>query len=187
MNIIKNIEVVSKTLPQTTNYRILNLLINNASWQLAYDNDPLSHKTFTEINGKKDLGFFYKTFDFYNNINISTELNTYANTIFDILQDSCRSYKLIKPTRYIWNYYNKGSQGTWHIDNERDPNGDYITAIYSLNSSDGCLEIESEAGIKVFKSNSGQAVIFHSGLKHRGGGPTKSTGRFNLAIIMELK
>ena len=55
MSIIKNIEVVSKTLPQTTNYRILNLLINNASWQLAYDNDPLSPKTFTEINGKKDL------------------------------------------------------------------------------------------------------------------------------------
>ena len=105
----KKVECISEVLPRTTNFRILDLLINTAQWELGSDSVPLTYKNYIEASDKKDLGFTYKTFDIYNNVNITTELNTYANLIFDTIQKFCRSYKLIKPTRYIWNYHNRGS------------------------------------------------------------------------------
>lgn len=187
----KKVECISEILPRTTNFRILDLLINTAQWGLGSDSVPLTYKNYIEASDKKDLGFTYKTFDIYNNVNITTELNTYANLIFDTIQKFCRSYKLIKPTRYIWNYYNRGSEGTWHVDNGNDPEGDYITAIYNLNRSDGYLQIKQfDSGTedaRIYNSSPSEAIVFHSGLEHRGVGPSKFTGRFNLAMMMELK
>lgn len=182
----KKVEVISENLPRKTNFRIMDLLIQEASWKIASDTDLLSHKSFIETNEQKDLGFTYTTFDLYQNIDVSTELNTYANLLFDLHQKYCRSYKLKRPIRYIWNYYNRGSEGTWHVDNGNDPDGDYVTAIYNLNMSDGALEIEDVDGVRKYLSRPSESVLFHSGMRHRGLGPKNFTGRFNLAMMMEL-
>lgn len=185
----KKVEILSELLPRKTNFRIIDLLIKEASWKLASDTDLLTHKSFIETNEQKDLGFTYTTYDLYQNIDIPTELNTYANLIFDLSQKYCRYYKLGRPIRYIWNYYNKGSEGTWHVDNGNDPNGDYVTAIYNLNMSDGALAIEDKEypdGGRKYLSRPSESIVFHSGMKHRGLGPTNFTGRFNLAIMMEI-
>lgn len=184
------IEVLLEILPRTTNFRIMDILIKQARWEIAADNTKISVDKFTEIFDKeKDLGFTYKTFDFYQNVDLPIELNTYANLIFDSIQKHCRSYKITRPIRYLWNYYNKGSDGTWHIDNGNDPKGKYVTAVYSLNMCDGGTELKMNEGEpdKLYLSRPSTALVFDSSRLHRGVGPKKYIGRFNLTIMMEIK
>ena len=49
----KKVEVISENLPRKTNFRIMDLLIQEASWKIASDTNSLSHKSFIETNEQK--------------------------------------------------------------------------------------------------------------------------------------
>ena len=79
------IETISRCLPYETNKRILHLLINDAKWFIAGDHNKPPIEKYTSLEKGKDSGFSYITYDYYNNIDLPTNLNIYANTIYDFI------------------------------------------------------------------------------------------------------
>jgi len=80
--------------------------------------------------------------------------------------------------RFMWNIYRRGEEGSFHNDGEED--GLY-TILYSLNSSDGYLQINDAK----FYDVEDEAKVFPSKLLHKGVGPEKDKLRINLNIVLE--
>jgi len=177
------IETISRCLPYETNKRILHLLINDAKWFIAGDHNKPPIEKYTSLEKGKDSGFSYITYDYYNNIDLPTNLNIYANTIYDFIKANTKIYKIGRPIRYLWNYYKKGSDGDWHIDNGKDPQGKYFTFIYSLNHCDGGTSVKTSKVEKYYRSSPSEAICFPSNTLHKGHGPKRYLGRFNLTIM----
>jgi len=177
------IEIISGCLPQETNTRIIHLLINEAKWSIAGDTTKPAVKKYMSREKGKDAGFSYLTYDYYNNINVLTSLNVYANIIHDFVRANTKIYKIKNPVRYLWNYYNKGSGGDWHIDNGKDPQGKYMTIVYSLNYCDGGTSVKTSKEEKYSQSKPSEAVCFPGNFLHKGHGPKKYLGRFNLTML----
>ena len=78
----------------------------------------------------------------------------------------------------MWNIYRAGEEGIFHNDGEEE--GLY-TILYSLNSSDGYLQINDAK----FYDVEDEAKVFPSKLLHKGVGPEKDRLRINLNIVLE--
>jgi len=113
-----------------------------------------------------------------NNKLLYTRLNDFGFMITELVCKKANiNIKHIK--RFMWNLYKKGEEGTKHTDEEDDS---YYTILYSLNTSDGYLEV----GDKKIYDVENEAKIFKSNLLHRGVGPKNSNYRLNLNIVIQV-
>jgi hypothetical protein len=99
---------------------------------------------------------------------------------FFITEKICEKVNLnySKIRRFMWNIYRAGEEGIFHNDGEEE--GLY-TILYSLNSSDGYLQINDAK----FYDVEDEAKVFPSKLLHKGVGPEKDRLRINLNIVLE--
>jgi hypothetical protein len=107
-----------------------------------------------------------------------TRLNDYGFMITELICKKA-NIDLKKIKRFMWNLYRKGDEGTKHTDEEDDS---YFTILFSLNTSDGYLEVDNE---KIYDVEN-EAKIFKSNLLHRGVGPINTNYRLNLNIVIQV-
>ena len=81
--------------------------------------------------------------------------------------------------RVFINIVPKGVKAGWHNDSDES---DTYTLIINTSKADGGTEI----GEQFFKNNFNEAILFNSTLNHRGIGPTHSTYRSNLALVIKI-
>jgi len=143
--------------------------LRTADFTLALDPPP---------EGKSDSGFVHSSLQGGNvNSLLSAKLNAYAELILKKIVRLNPDLRNYFPQRYVWNYYNKSSSGTYHPDS-LEP--DHISIVYYLNTCDGGTFIED----KFIESKEGRAVIFNSDVSHCGIGPTEHNARYVLNIVL---
>ena len=183
---LSKIETVKINFPKNCLRQLLNKLIHNNIWGFAKDNKVQNKEIFTDLlieNKMLDKGFFYNTFSRSHNINdTKTDLNIYANMIFEMIKEKCTLHKLFQIERVYWNYYHPNSQTDFHTDT-LNPNN--ISIVYNLHSnSGGTLFIDNNGQEKKIKAEENEAIVFPSNIKHRGLGPTQEVCRFSLNMIV---
>ena len=150
------------------NNRIISEL-RNVKWILSGD---------TLDNEYSDAGFLHYSF---NNNKPPHEqisrLNLYGELICQKVMEQIPDLQSYWITRFLWNYYNRSSTGTFHPDEHTD---NFLSIVYYVNTCDGGTMI----GDTFVKSESGTAVIFPSKTLHRGIGPTKDPNRYVLNILL---
>ena len=114
-----------------------------------------------------------------NNRVLYTRLNDMGIIITELV---CKrldiKYKRID--RLMWNFYKPGEKGIEHIDVMKE-GGDFISILYSLNTSDGYIKIKNK---KIYDVED-EAKVFNSRVPHQGMGPKKTNHRLNLNIVVE--
>lgn len=165
-------KILENILDIETNNIVIEELRNNCSWKLADDSND-------QETGYSDQGFNSLTYTHAPNkiVYPNDFLNSIATLIFKKVvtkveeePDQCI------PVRFLFNYYNTGSEGRYHIDNP-DPRSKSI--VYYFNDCDGGTFVEDD----FIESKNGRAVVFDSNLNHKGAGPRKFKQRFVLNII----
>ena len=164
------------------NQNIINELRNIQGWRISPDE-------FVESQGdldkeSSDSGMLLTSFDRDMNFPFSQELelqysflNVSAHHIFQtILKRSKVQFHNIDLKRYLWNYYNRSSDGVEHTDSADD---NRYSITYYLHDSDGGTIV----GDTFFQSKTNEAVIFKSNTPHRGVGPKVTKNRFLLNIV----
>jgi hypothetical protein len=175
------IDCLESILSKDFNINILNELKNISGWRISPDE-------FIPEQGKlsekfSDSGMLINSYNKSLNIpkNESEEikycfLNVSATHILrSVLSNSNFLFSNVVLHRYLWNYYNKSSDGVTHVDASED---NAYSIIYYLHDNDGGTTI----GEKFYESISNRAIIFKSNTPHRGVGPTISANRFLLNI-----
>lgn len=155
-------------------------------WDSKIENEMKGTKFAKDLEGRSDTGLLLHTFnDAPHEDDHSAEyegLNTLAQFIFDqVLKKSKYEYHDIELVRILWNYYNRGSTGIFHVDKNFTTNNKYFSVIYYLNTCDGGSYIKNSEFIP---SVAGNAVVFPSNLPHRGVGPTKNRERYVLNFLL---
>lgn len=177
--IIENLENI---LSKDFNNNILNELKNINSWRISPD--ELVYEDIKLSDNYSDSGMILHSYSTEYNIPKDDSdglkysfLNASANHIFNsVLDNSEFAFSNIKLHRYLWNYYNRASDGVTHVDSKLD---NTYSIIYYLHNSDGGTFI----GDTFYKSISNNAIVFKSNIKHRGCGPKKEKNRFLLNIL----
>jgi len=176
------IEIIKNILPEKINNKIILLLLKSANWKIAKDSfDDVKLLDDMLNNGEKSYGnslISYQTSP-RKEIYLETELNNYAEIIYEIVKSNTK-YKFLKPIRFYWNFYNKAASASLHSDMEENY---FVSFIYNLNTNNGGTNINNE----FFKSNAGEAVVFKSNFLHSSVAQTDSVARFNLNCIVELE
>tara|TARA_R110002096_G_scaffold221362_1_gene410164 strand:- start:95 stop:613 length:519 start_codon:yes stop_codon:yes gene_type:complete len=160
-----------------TNKRIIDILYTTPGWMFASDTQ-IKSKTYLD----SDCGFIFKSYDnetpFVNN----EILNTYANIIFDTVNDNSHlKFKIIK--RIDWNWYHPGSTTKFHQDVLLD---NHYSILYNLQDNDGGTEFIINNKNDFYKSNQSEALVFPSKILHRGVAPKKDLNRFALNMVVRL-
>jgi len=175
----KTIDMITKIdtgIPINTNNRILDNLYAAKNWYFGFDENNFMNKD------QKDAGFLIVTYkenqDYYNN----DILNTYAQFIFDVVNNKSL-IKFKKITRIYWNWYHPGSVMQFHMDNKED---NAFSIIYNLHNNDGGTEFKINNKIDFYKSIASEAIVFPSKLYHRGIAPKLKPNRFCLNIMLEI-
>jgi hypothetical protein len=174
------IQIIKNILPDEVNKNIILFLLKCDRWKIARDTgDEIKQANNLLFNKKgEDFGFSLQTYDILQNVYVDSPLNIYADIVYNIIKNHTK-YKFIKPCRYYWNYYNKSSVTDEHTDMDHNW---YVSFVYNLHDNDGGTEIDGT----FYKSNSGEAILFPSNLRHKGI-PAKTSSRFNLNCIIELR
>lgn len=173
------IEKLENILSEDFNNNLLHELKNTSSWKIShdeiYENTPLSGKY-------SDSGMLLNSYNRGMNphdpesIKLSF-LNVSATHVFkSVLSRSKFAFNNIVLLRYLWNYYNRASDGIPHTDAKAD---NHYSIIYYLHDNDGGTLI----GDTFYKSISNDAIIFKSNIKHKGHGPKTEKNRFLLNIL----
>jgi hypothetical protein len=167
---------INTNIPKNTNQKILDYLYASKGWYFGFDENNRMNKD------KKDAGLLNVSFkedgEYYpNNI-----LNTYADVIFDIVENNS-FMKFKKINRIYWNWYHPGSVMQFHMDNKED---NKFSIIYNLHDSDGGTEFKVNDKITFYKSLESEAILFPSKLYHRGVAPITNLNRFSLNIMLEI-
>ena len=165
------IQVIDTKIPKNTNKKIINNLFKVSNWTFGYDKN-----LNTNLN-KKDSGFIFNSSNIENDI-----LNTYANIVFDVIENNT-FMKFRKIDRILWNWYHQGSNMKFHEDDFRD---NKFSIIYNLHDNDGGTEFKINDEIKFYKSEESKALLFPSKIEHRGIAPKKDLNRFALNLVLEI-
>mgnify|MGYP001598098120 FL=1 len=180
------VEHLNNILSKDFNNNILNELSNIQGWRISPDEFV---KTQGDLeDGASDSGMLLTSFDKELGFPFTQELesqysflNVSANHIFQsVLQNSKYIFHNVELERYLWNYYNRSSDGVDHTDSE---DNNKFSVTYYLHDSDGGTLIDDI----IYKSISNDAVIFKSNTPHRGIGPKKSKKRFLLNIVFRAE
>lgn len=160
------------------NKYVIMRLIGQKSWSISIDDVQLD---FDNPEMCSDTGMLLESFnsqfpDYVNRQNES--LNAIADTIFGVVLQKQKRYKFegIKLYRFLWNYYNRSSTGTAHIDYDSD---NYVSIIYYLNTSDA-FTIVGDTSVDCVE---GQSIMFNSKTLHRGTSLIQSKFKFALNIM----
>lgn len=173
---------LNNILSEDFNQNIIYELKNIAKWRISPDE-------YYEDQGNlkseySDSGLLINSFN--EELNIPKDdsenleysfLNVSAHHIFKTILSKCDyNFTNIKLKRYLWNYYNRASDGVDHLDSNKDNS---FSIVYYLHDCDGGTVI----GDQFYKSISRNAIIFKSNIKHRGIGPKEYKNRFLLNIV----
>tara|TARA_R110000803_G_scaffold137307_1_gene204291 strand:+ start:613 stop:1128 length:516 start_codon:yes stop_codon:yes gene_type:complete len=163
-------------IPKETNKRIINELYSLKTWFFGYD------ENIGDIINKQDSGFSSITFSENQTFHTNDILNTYAQIIFDTIQENS-FMKFKKIVRIYWNWYHPNSAMQYHVDNKKDNS---FSIVYNLHDNDGGTEFKINEETKFYKSNESEALLFPSKLYHKGVSAKTSLNRFSLNIILEI-
>jgi len=155
-------------------------LIKDLDFKIANDSDGDCFKVFNDDNIIQ--GMSRVTTDIQNIHKLNKMLYIRLNDIGMLITELiCKKINLEykKIDRFMWNFYKSGEKGKQHIDNK---NENFYSIIYSLNTSDGYLEV----GDKKIYDIEDEAKIFKSNIFHKGIGPIKDKFRLNLNIVLEI-
>ena len=137
-------------------------------------------KDFPDHDEFSDSGLLYCTYNLEDTgaATVPNEfLNSIATLIFEkVIRRIERNPGNFFPTRFLYNYYNRSSEGGHHKD--VDELG-VRSIIYYFNTCDGGTYVKDD----FFKSEAGKAIIFPSNIWHKGVGPKKDKQRFVLNIV----
>lgn len=161
---------------RNTNTKILESLCCIKGWYFGFDMNNHMNKD------KQDAGFLVVTFNENGRYHNDDILNTYAETIFDTVQQNT-FMKFKKINRIYWNWYHPGSVMQFHMDNKED---NKFSIIYNLHDNDGGTEFKINDEIKFYKSIESEALLFPSKLYHKGIAPKVNPNRFSLNIVLEI-
>jgi|DEB0MinimDraft_10_1074344.scaffolds.fasta_scaffold27975_4 hypothetical protein len=152
-------------------------LLKDLDFFIGKDMDETAEKIFNK--DFKFQGMLRITTD-QNNVTDKNLYNRLNDIAFIVTEIVCKksNINLKRIQRFMWNFYKQGEEGTFHKDN---PDENFYTIVYSLNTSDGYLEINNQ---KIYDIED-EAKIFKSNIFHKGVGPTKDNFRLNLNIILE--
>mgnify|MGYP003116691489 FL=1 len=158
--------------------KVLKNILCDLDFKIAQDS-----KCVNIFESQNFQGFSRNTLD-SKNVNESnkltyTRLNDYAFIIAEIV---CKklNFKIKNINRIMWNLYKRGEEGLFHTDATEN---NFITILYSLNTSDGYIMIDE----KKVNDVENEAKIFKSIVKHKGVGPTKDLFRLNLNIVLDYE
>ena len=170
------INIINTNIPKETNRRIIKELYCLKTWFFGCD------KNMKDIVNKQDSGFSSTTFGEDNNFYINDVLNTYAQFIFDIVQE--KSFiKFKKIIRIYWNWYHSNSVMHYHEDYKQD---NRFSVVYNLHDNDGGTKFKINDKVTFYKANESEALLFPSKLTHQGIATKKSLNRFSLNIVLEI-
>lgn len=144
--------------------------LKKVKWMLSTD---------TLDENYSDAGFLHYSLNLFNPSKKPemNKLNFFGELITKKIKDNIPNLEDYIVTRFLWNYYNRSSTGTFHPDEKTN---NYVSVIYYVNTCDGGTVV----GNKFIKSESGKAVIFPSTTLHRGVGPKEDLQRYVLNILL---
>jgi len=182
---INGVERVSTGLDISFNNHVINKLLQSFNWVISHDEDFKTPYALNNVNDFSDTGFLNLTYDITRDSNIYNsfvELNVLADLIFNTVIKKQQRYKFtnIVVQRYLWNYYNRSSNGVPHIDSEKDNIG---SIVYYLNTCDAFTILDNNK----FKCVMGDSIVFNSKLIHQGSGPTVSRRKYCLNILFSYE
>lgn len=176
------IEHLNKVLSKDFNDNVLFELKSIAAWRISPD-EYADNQGDLSVNAS-DSGMLINSYN--KDIGIPKNrtndleysfLNVSAHHIFrSVLNKSQFNFYNIDLKRYLWNYYNRSSDGVYHTDSQLD---NAYSIVYYLHDSDGGTII----GNDTYSSISNDAIIFKSNIPHKGVGPKLSKNRFLLNIM----
>lgn len=147
---------------------------DNHPWFISLDAEDDNTSEMKE--GTSDCGFLFTSYlENHIDYNPINQLADYALKRF--FKRSKYEWYGVVVHRILWNYYNKSSDGVFHVD---EPNENYQSLLLNLNTNDGGTVVDGQT----FNSEAGKLVSFPSRLLHRGIGPTESPRRFAVNIIL---
>jgi|TARA_R100000455_G_scaffold31289_2_gene24439 hypothetical protein len=167
---------INTDIPNNTNKKIIETLYNTHTWRFGVDN------TLSKNPNIRDSGFMLFTYDVSNEYHNNDILNTYAQTIFDMIEKKT-FMKFKKIDRIFWNWYHPGSIMEFHQDKKDD---NKFSIIYNLHDNDGGTDIKINDKNNFYKSVESEALLFPSKLYHRGVAPKENINRFSLNIVLEI-
>ena len=158
---------------------VIHKISNHPGWYLSCDEEKEGKIVAGEFS---DTGMLLQSFFRNQDCSQHSEINYLAELIFSQAIEACpHKFTNIEPVRYLWNYYNRSSDGVVHKDMAEKITGNYFSMVYYLNDSDGFTIVEDDK----FMSKSGKCIFFNSKLTHRGCGPVNSKTRFCLNVIFK--
>ena len=167
---------INTEISKNTNKRIIETLYQIETWRFGVDN------TLSKNVNKIDSGFMLVTYDVNYNYYGNDILNTYAQVIYDMVEEKT-FMKFKKIDRVFWNWYHPGSIMEFHQDIKHD---NKFSIIYNLHDNDGGTEIKVNDTNNFYKSIESEALLFPSKLYHRGIAPKENQNRFSLNIMLEI-
>ena len=174
---------MSTGLDTSFNDYVINKLHQSSNWAISSDeNNPVnSPYALNNLSDFSDTGFLNLSYDSKrdNNIyNSFVELNVLADFIFYKVIKNQQRYKFTNMVsqRYLWNYYNRSSNGVPHFDSKKNNVG---SIVYYLNTCDAFTIVDNNK----FKCVMGDCIVFNSALIHRGSGPMVSRKKYCLNIL----
>lgn len=185
-------ELLKNICDDSINEFIINLLREQGSWRIAPDDydskistDMAEAGFENDMTGFSDTGMLLMTYNELHDDGGMYEkfegLNTMAQYVFcQVLKHCEHTYYDLDLVRVLWNYYNTGSTGVFHVDKDFD-DSQYLSIIYQLNTCDGGTIVGDS---KIITSVAGNAILIDSNLPHRGVGPKKDSQRYVLNLLL---
>jgi|TARA_R100001460_G_scaffold74553_2_gene115705 hypothetical protein len=167
---------IDTNIPQSTNDRVIDSLMNAEGWYFGKDHTNNNFKN-------PDAGFTLMTFQEDRNICANTDINAFGLFIFDIVRDKYH-LKFKSINRVFWNFYNKNSVMNYHIDRPEDI---AFSIVYNFSDNDGGTSFRVKDDETIFKKSvASQALVFPSKLFHKGIAPKNAPNRAALNIVAWL-
>lgn len=138
---------------------------------------PWKLSTDTLNENYSDAGFLHHSLNLLHKEPEVNELNFFGDLVISKVKENVGGLNDYNVIRFLWNYYNRSSTGTFHQDEE---SSNFVSVIYYVNTCDGGTMV----GNTFVKSESGKAVVFPSTTLHRGVGPKEDSQRFVLNILL---
>tara|TARA_R110000822_G_scaffold114431_1_gene245989 strand:+ start:4469 stop:5005 length:537 start_codon:yes stop_codon:yes gene_type:complete len=169
--------LINDILPMQSNIDMLNFLCES---NFTFGGEIRDQKQIVSAlcNDHVHHGFSLITRDINEMSVKKTPLNVYAHIIIQHITQKL-DIKKYTITRFNWNYYYRGMEGTGHVDEEEDC---FISILYNPHTTDGGTEIK---GI-TYPDKISQAKIFKSNWMHRGTTTKQDKARFNLNIVIKI-
>ena len=167
-----DIEVIDNLFDGYFGHYIISKIKENGRWSFATD-----HEHNNKELDKCDNGFLLTSYTDDETETNQKEFNVLADYILHIfLEHSKWQYNQVTVKRFFYNYYNRESQGSPHIDH---PQPNHHSILVNLNTNDGGTIVDDE----FFPSEVGRCIGFDSDTTHQGVGPTKHKQRYCLNIV----